>query len=141
MKRLALLLVLAACGGARDDAEQVARSAEREARSALGLASKVKSELDKVYRTRSDYDMTLDSDAHAEAIGTMTHVTVGDAVVGYEESSVLSLDGATYTKHFRATWRHDGRNIGVSYYTTEDLDAAAFADLLKKLVPIVERQL
>ena len=113
----------------------------REARDVLGMAKKVKSELDKVYRSDTEYDVTIDDDAHADALERMPHVTVGGTVVGYEESSSLSLNGTSYRKHFRASWRHDDRVIGVSYYTQQDMDLKAFVALLEWLIPIVERQL
>jgi hypothetical protein len=107
---------------------------------AFQIARTVKGELEKVYRTDTDFDVTVDVDAEDEAkLAALPHVTIGGASVGYEERSSRSLDGATYSKHFRAIWKHDGRTIGVSYYTREEIDARAFVELLAHLVPIVER--
>lgn len=130
-------------------AEQV-RAAERKVEAALpdlgqarALGAKAKAELDKVYQSTSAYDLdvtrTAATAAHAEKLAAMPHVTVGDLTVGYEEASGLSVTGTRSSRHFRATWRRGDRDVIVGYQTASNLDLAAFAALLHKLVPIVER--
>ena len=112
-------------------------------RRALGLQAKA--ELDKVYRTDSDYDLDVTaagaSADHAAKLAALPHVTVGDLTVGYEQVSTLSTSGVGRSRHFRATWRRGDRDVIVGYQTSEALDVVAFAKLLDKLVPSVERAL
>jgi hypothetical protein len=154
MVRITWFVVIAAtsgCGDARDGArdkaaevasqaqEQVGRAAT-ELRGAIALGRKVKAEIDKVYKTDTDYDLTVTADAeHDAALDRLPHVTIDGVTVGYEETSSRSLDGVAYAKHFRATWRRGDRTINVSYYSRKEVDAKAFVAVLERLVPIVER--
>ncbi len=130
---------------ARRGAEAAVDRAAATARDATGLARTVKAELDKVYKSERDYDLDITrtgaSGSHAARLAAMPHVRVGDVTVGYEESASTSLHGIGYARHFRATWRRDGEDVIVSYATQEEIDAVAFAALVQKLVPIVEKQL
>lgn len=137
------------CDRAREDAKEKAKEVQAKVFDAAAVGLKAKSELDKVYKTTSDYDLELASDAvddagmkeHEAKIAAMPNVRVGDLTVGYEESQERSLRGQTYAKHFRATWVHGGKKVGVGYYSREELDAVAFAALLQKLVPAVQMAL
>ena len=71
----------------------------------------------------------------------MPHLTIRGVTVGYEEDTSRSLGGQTSRRHFRATWRRGDRDVIVGYQTEEKIDVVAFAKLLQKLVPIVERVL
>lgn len=155
MRALAIVLVLAAaaCGSSRDDAERKARAArahaEEVARAQLRQldqrTASVRAELDKVYHTTSSYDLDITTQAatseHAAKLAAMPHVTVGELTVGYEQTSGVSITGTSSARHFRATWRRGDRDVIVGYQTESNLDLAAFAALLQKLVPIVERTL
>ena len=112
---------------------------------ALVLGRGAKAELDKVYKTDKDYALAVDDVAsedagkHAERLDKMPSIEIKGVRVGYEEDSNLSLRGTTYSKHFRASWkRGDGKLVRVSFYTKEQLDLVAFAQLLQKLVPAVQ---
>jgi hypothetical protein len=134
------LALAAGCQRAEDDARAAGRRVESEVRDVAGTAAKVKRELDAVYRTTYDYDLTVDVGPDDEAkLAALPHVDVGGVAVGYEERPGVTLDGVTYTKHFRAIWRRDGRAIGVSFYSKQELDAQGFVALLRTLVPIVEK--
>jgi hypothetical protein len=161
MLRLVLLLALAttACAEEREAREQAKQHAteladqvktiERHLSAATSMGRKVKAELDKVYKTSKDYDLfvaeTGASDpgtaAHAARLAAMPHVTIGDVTVGYEEDSTRSIRGVSYAKHFRASWTRGAETVHVSFFSKEELDVVAFAAVLEKLVPIVERQL
>lgn len=112
---------------------------------AVALGQRVKAELDKVYRTDSDYSLDVTtagaSADHAARLAALPHVTVGDLTVGYEQVATRSATGVGRTRHFRATWRHGDRDVIVGYRTSEAIDVVAFAKLLDKLVPSVERVL
>jgi len=122
---------------------------EREAEAALAAGRRVKAELDKVYKTDTDYELAvsrIDADdqaasAHAARLQAMPTVTIGAVTVGYVDESERSLRGVRYARHFRASWRRSDDLVWVSYFSREELDAAAFAALLQKLVPLVEREL
>lgn len=158
--RAARVLAQAEADKARVRAEQEARAAGREATiaklraeakakavladlRARELVTQAKAELDQVYQSKSDYDLDITTQAatteHAAKLAAMPHVVVGDLTVGYEEQSGLSVTGTSSMRHFRATWRRDDRDVIVGYQTESKLDLAAFAKLLQKLVPIVER--
>lgn len=130
---------------ARRKAEELARATLADASRARALGEQAKAELDKVYRTSSDYDLDITTagatSAHAEKLAAMPHVTVNGVTVGYEEDTSRSLGGASRRRHFRATWRRGDRDVIVGYQTEEKLDLVAFAKLLQRLVPIVERLL
>lgn len=138
---LGVVLALAGC----KDGEREARRAYAAGKDAVGLARTVKAELDKVYQSNSDYDLDITrtgaSAEQASKLAAMPHVTVKGVTVGYEESTTLSLHGVRYKKHFRATWRRGNEDVIVGFATDENLDAAAFAALIEKMVPIVEKQL
>lgn len=144
---LAAVLLLAACDK-KDAAKEKLTEARRRAFDAAEAGTAAKRELDKVYKTSKDYDLVVSAEdaddaemkRHEAAMAAMPHVNVGDLTVGYEEQSSRSLKGVSYSKHYRATWIRNGRKLGVSYYSKEEIDAAAFADLLRRLVPIVEKQ-
>lgn len=158
---LSLMVCLAGCKDERAQAESAARTAEDRARSAgrtvesagrsayatgrdaVGVARTVKRELDKVYQTDHAYDLDVTragaSQEHAAKLSAMPHVTVRGVTVGYEESATRSLNGVGYRKHFRATWRRGNEDVIVSYATQDDLDVVAFAKLVEKMVPIVEK--
>lgn len=113
---------------------------------ALLVGKSAKAELDKVYKSNTDYALAVDEvgsdDAakHAAQLDKMPSVEVKGVRVGYEEDSQLSLRGTTYAKHFRASWkRSDNKVVRVSFYTKETLDLVAFAQLLQKIVPAVEK--
>lgn len=112
---------------------------------AADLAQRAKAEFDKVYRTNTDYDLDITSakatSAHAAKLAAMPHVTVGGVTVGYEEVVGVSTTGGSRKRHFRATWRRGDRDVIVGYQTESRLDLAAFAALLPRLVPIVDRLL
>ena len=145
MRRLLVVLALAGCGEAKEDATRAAKKVERETRDLVGAARTVKRELDKVYQSRSDYDVILEEgpslDEHQRELEKLPHVSVGGVDVAYVETSELSVNGVAYTKHFRATWRRGDRVMAVSFYSKEAIDAVAFGALLQKLIPIVEKQL
>jgi hypothetical protein len=145
MKRWVLLVALAGCGDAKEDATRAGKRVEREARDLVDTAKQVKRELDKVYKSTKDYDVILEEgpslDEHQQELARLPHVSVGGVDVAYEETSSLSLNGVSYAKHFRATWRRGDRVIAVSYYSQERIDAKAFAALLGVIVPAVEKQL
>ncbi|MBA3503431.1 MAG: hypothetical protein M4D80_11830 [Myxococcota bacterium] len=107
-----------------------------------GKAAKV--ELDKAYKSDSEYDLAIDdvdsaeAAAHAAKMDKLPSVDVKGVRVAYEEDSNLSLRGTTYKKHFRASWKRNDKIIRVSFFTKETIDAVAFAQLLAKIVPAVE---
>ena len=131
---------------ARKRAEMLAEMAKLKAELALTeaklLGSRAKAELDKVYRSSTDYDLdvtTADaSPAHAAKLAALPHVTIGDVTVGYEQVAIVSATGVGRSRHFRCTWRRGDRDVIVGYQTREELDLVAFAALLGKLVPAVE---
>ncbi|MBI2901049.1 MAG: hypothetical protein HYY17_12760 [Planctomycetes bacterium] len=139
---IAALALLPGC-----DKKDEIKEKGRKAFDAAQTAVEVKREIDKVYKTKTDYDLVVSAEdadgeamkAHEAKVQAMPHVTIDGVTVGYEESEERSLKGVTYTKHYRATWCRDGKKIGVGYYSREEIDAVAFVELLKKLVPIVER--
>ncbi|GEM_PF-5147033 len=157
MKRLLTIIVLAgpACDRKKeiqDQGQKVVDQNKDRGRKILDMAQtaiEVKRELDKVYKTETDYDLAVSSEEgdsatmkeHEAKIQAMPHVTIEGVTVGYVESEERSIRGVSYTKHYRATWCRNGRKIGVGYYSKKEIDAIAFVELLKKLVPIVERQL
>lgn len=126
-------------------ADTVARAGELDPTRAKEIALAAKAELDKVYKTTSDYDLDVTTanatNAHAEKLAAMPHVTVGNLTVGYEQVSGLSVTGTTSKRHFRATWRRGDKDVIVGYQTSAELDVVAFAKLLPKLVPIIEKLL
>lgn len=134
---------------ALDKASEMSGTAFDTAASAYVTGKRAKAELDKVYKTTHDYDLAVDDvtaespegKAHAKRLATLPTVTVGGATVGYEEDVARSVGGVTRSKHFRASWRRGDTIVRVSYFTSERIDAIAFAQLLQKLVPIVERVL
>ena len=151
------LLLLSLCAFACDSTREKARTeiaevkdkatvAQAKAFDAAATGLRIKGELDKVYKTTSDYDLDISADgvdddgmkAHEARIAAMPNVKVGDLTVGYEESQERSLKGQTFARHFRATWVHGGKKVGVGYYSKEEIDAVAFAALLEKLVPAVQ---
>ncbi|MBK9030299.1 MAG: hypothetical protein IPL61_02990 [Myxococcales bacterium] len=136
-------MVAERAGDAADLASAVANRATVER--ALALGRQAKAELDKVYRTDSDYDLDVTaagaSADHAAKLAALPHVTVGDLTVGYEQLASVSTDGVTRSRHFRATWRRGDRDVIVGYQTSETLDLAGFAALVPRLVPAVERVL
>jgi hypothetical protein len=135
-----VLLLVTSCGRAEDDARSAGRRVESEVRDVVGTAATVKRELDQVYRTTYDYDLTVGVGPDDEAkLAALPHVDVGGVAVGYEEHPGVTLRGVTYTKHFRAIWRRDGRTYGVSFYSKQELDVKELGELLGHLVPIVER--
>lgn len=145
MRRALLgLILLAAC-----DKRQEIVDAKKKAFDAAAAGRDAKAELDQVYKTDTDYDLVVTAEdandeetkKHDAALASMPTVTIGGVTVGYEEQTTTNLGGRTYTKHFRATWIRNGRKIGVGYYSMEKIDAVAFAKLLEKLVPIVEKKL
>lgn len=155
-----LLIALALATTACADEERQARATARDTvatvekrvdqvthgvTSALELGRKVKTELDRVYKTSTDYDLTVTTtdadDSSAAALAAMPTITVGDLTVGYEASAGHSTTGVNRSRKFRARWRHGPRTVHVGYASSEELDAAAFAALLQKMVPIVEAQL
>lgn len=146
--RLAVLLLLLAACDKKDAAKEKIAEVRRRAFDATEAATSAKQELDKVYKTSKEYDLVVSAEGaddaemkrHEAAMASMPHVAVGGVTVGYEEQSSRSLHGVSYSKHYRATWIRNGKKIGVSYYSKEEIDAVAFADLLQRLVPIVERQ-
>ncbi len=114
----------------------------------VGVATNVKRELDKVYKTTTRYDLAISEDegdakvaAHQAALAKMNRVVVKDVTVGYEQRSDLTVNGTAYARHFRASWTTDGKVVGVSYYSQKEMDAEAFVRLLDKLVPIVGEKL
>ena len=141
--RTAFVLVMALGLVGCKEAEDAGRSAYASGRDAVGLARTVKSELDKVYKTDHAYDLAITragaSTEHAAKLSSMPHVTVRGVTVGYEETATRSLNGVGYRKHFRATWRRGNEDVVVSYATQEDIDVVAFAKLVEKMVPIVEK--
>jgi hypothetical protein len=136
---------------AAHEAEAAKLAVEARAKAAIAdvhlreLATQAKAELDKVYQSDSSYDLDVTtqaaSSAHAAKLAAMPHVTVGDLTVGYEQESGLSVTGTSSKRHFRATWRRGDRDVIVGFQTASNLDLAAFAKLLQKLVPAVERVL
>ena len=125
-----------------DVAGDVAGKATVLSKDALALGKKVKAELDKVYATTSDYDITVDAVAesaenHDARLAAMPSVKIGTTTVGYEQDSAHTLLGVKYSRHFRATWRAlDGRTVRLSFYTKEELNIPAFLKLLEKIVPV-----
>ena len=123
-------------------AGDVAGKATALSKEALATGKKVKAELDKVYKTTSDYDITVDAVPESAAdhdarLAAMPSVKVGTTSVGYEQDSAHTLLGVKYSRHFRATWRAgDGRTVRLSFYTKEELDLPAFVALLQKIVPV-----
>jgi hypothetical protein len=131
-------------GDARDKVGAAKDRVVDTATGAFALAMKAKSELDKVYRSTHAWDLDVE-DASAEAtreheqqLDKLPSVTVSGVRVGYEEDAKLSLRGTAYAKHFRASWKRGDKIVRVSFYTKEELDLVAFAELLEKLVPAVE---
>lgn len=137
-----------AAAHAGEVADQV-MAVKRQLTAATEAGRKVKAELDKVYKTSRDYDLLVaetgaadpDAAAHAARLATMPHVTIGGAKVGYEEDATRSVRGVSYAKHFRASWQRGDDTVHVSYLSKEEYDLVAFAALLERLVPIVEREL
>jgi len=128
-------------GAATDKAVEIAGEV---AESAVANGKKAKVELDKVYKTDNAYELAVDevgsaeAEIHAKRLEKMPSIEIKGVRVGYEEDSNLSLRGTTYSKHFRASWKRKDKIIRVSFYTKETIDAAAFAQLLAKLVPVVD---
>ncbi len=133
----------------KDKAEAVKDQATAKLFDAAAVALRVKGEFDKVYQAAGAYDVQISAEgaddagmkAHQEKIAAMPHVSVGDLTIGYEEAAEKSLNGTSFTRHFRATWVQNGQKIGLSYYTQEQIDLEAFAKLLVKFVPVVQVQL
>lgn len=129
--------------GAGREAYATGQGAYAAGRDAVGVARTVKAELDKVYKTDHAYDLDITragaSKEHAAELAKMPHVTVRGVTVGYEETATRSLHGVGYRKHFRATWRRGDEDVIVSYATQDDIDVVAFAKLVEKMVPIVEK--
>jgi hypothetical protein len=123
-------------------ASDVAGKASELSKDALALGRKVKTELDKVYDTTSDYDLTVDAVEESAAnhdarLAAMPSVKIGTTAIGYEQDSAHTLLGVKYRRHFRATWRAlDGRTVRLSFYTKEELSIPAFLKLLEKIVPV-----
>jgi outer membrane lipoprotein-sorting protein len=146
--RAGLLAIATATLLACDQKPQI-EDAKKKVFDAAAASKQAKSEFDQVYRTDSDYDLAISAEdandeemkKHEAALNTMPTITVQGVTVGYEEQTTTNLGGRTYTKHYRATWCRNGRKIGVGYYSMEKIDAQAFAKLLEKLVPIVEKRL
>ena len=125
----------------------------------LRTAESVKKEWDQINRGESAYDLVVygaGGDAtrieeHEAALDSMGHVEVrdvplaGGAVekvrVGYSDVTEVGTGGRKHERHFRATWTDEGRKVGLSYYTTGQTDPAAFAALLGRLVPVVNRHI
>lgn len=159
-----VLFDLTACSRGHAEAETRVRQATRAANEGIASAREtvsdtvdtivagartlnaIRVEFDRVYHASANYDLVVESqDAqgsrmreHQARIAAMPHVRVGELSVGYEESQTRSLRGVSYRKHFRAVWMHQGRRIALSYYSNENIDLAAFASLLERLVPIVQ---
>jgi hypothetical protein len=140
--RIRFVLVMALALAACKEGEERANRAYAAGREAVGLARRVKSELDKVYKTDHAYDLDIAragaSKDHAAKLAAMPHATVNGVTVGYEETATRSINGVGYRKHFRATWRRGDEDVIVSFATQEDIDVVAFARLVEKMVPIVE---
>lgn len=142
-------VVVAKAGAAKTVAVDTTTAVGERLATAYATGKRVKSELDKVYKTTHDYDLAVDDvaasspegEAHAKDLAALPSVTVGDVKVGYREDVSRSVGGVTYAKHFRATWRRGDRVYRVSYFTSEQLDAVAFADLVQRVVPLVEKAL
>lgn len=129
--------------GAGRKTYEAGRVAYATGREAAGLARTVKAELDKVYKSDQAYDLAITragaSKEHAATLEAVPHVTVRGVTVGYEETATRSLNGVGYKKHFRATWRRGDEDVIVSYATQDSIDVVAFARLVEKMVPIVEK--
>ena len=145
-------IIFSACSEAKEKALEVKAEAERKARdlqSLVVVSQQVKSELEKIYNTTTDYDLIISDPesgedklkAHQEQIARMNHIEVENLTVGYEERQDRSFQGATYERHLRATWVADGKLIGVSYYSKKEVDLKAFEELVRKMIPIVNNQM
>ena len=121
------------------------QAAEARFDQAVALGRTVKAELDKVYRSDGDYELAVARGPaaadDAARFAALPHVQVGAVTVGYQEERALSVRGVRYARHFRASWRRGDEVVQVGYFGQETVDAAAFAALLPRLVPLVERQL
>jgi hypothetical protein len=142
----------AKAGEVKTAAEGLGESLVGAASTALAAAEKVKSiklEIDKVYQSKTDYDLVVSEEgvddaamkAHEAKISALPSVEVKGVKVAYEEVSGRSLNGVSYSRAFGASWVAGGKRYGVTYYSNETIDAKAFAALLEKLVPVVETYL
>jgi len=143
--RISFVLLMALLGLGCKEGEQRANQAYVAGRDAVGLARNVKKELDKVYQSDHAYDLDIAragaSKEHAAKLSEMPHLTVNGVTVGYEETATRSVNGVGYKKHFRATWRRGNEDVIVSYATQDNIDVVAFAKLVEKMVPIVEKSI
>ncbi|MCI0464305.1 MAG: hypothetical protein L0Z62_45810 [Gemmataceae bacterium] len=148
-----------AAGCSRDDAERAVQDAHNKARKVIenagahlqGMAqtaADVKRELDKVYKTTTEYDLVISEEtgdaklkAHQARLLKMDRVEVQGLTVGYEQREDLTCNGTTFARHFRATWVMGDRVVGVSYFSQREINAAAFVQLLERMVPIVGEQI
>ncbi len=134
----------------REDAERAAKKRLEDARQLakdaqpwVEAAKDVKTELDKVLPSKTEYELIFDAPeegadklkTHQARLVKMDRVEVQGVTVGYEERKDRSLGGTSFERHFRATWVLDRKVIAVSYYSKKGIDAIAFQELLKKLVP------
>lgn len=107
-------------------------------------AKEAKAEYEKLFPSKTEYDLVFEvpeegSDklkAHQVKLSKMSRLEVEGLTIGYEERKERSLGGKSYEKHFRATWIFENRVVGIGYYSKKSLDAVAFTELLRKLVPI-----
>ena len=145
-------IILSGCSAAREKAGEVKAEAERKAKglqSLVAVAQEAKSELEKIHKTNTEYDLVISDPetgddklkAHQEQLASMNHIEVEGLTIGYEERQDRSFQSVTYERHFRATWVMEGKVIGVSYYTKQETDLKAFEELVRKLIPIVNKQL
>jgi hypothetical protein len=141
--------IIGGCSGAKEKAGEVKAEAERKLQTVLSAAQAAKSEIDKIHKTTTEYDLVISDPeegddklkAHQERLAGMYRIVVVGLTIGYEERQDRSLKGATYESHFRLTWATNGKIVGLSYYSKKETDFKAFEELARKMIPIVNNQL
>ncbi|MEW6209500.1 MAG: hypothetical protein AB1631_14120 [Acidobacteriota bacterium] len=142
-------IILGGCSGAAEKAGEVKAETERRLQTVMAVAQEVKSEIDKIHKTTTEYDLVISDPeegdeklkAHQEQLAAMNRIEVDGLTVGYEERQDRSLKGATYERHFRVTWATNGKIVGLSYYSKKETDFKAFEELARKMIPIVNNQM
>lgn len=117
------------------------------AKSSLEVVSSIKKEFDAVYQSGSAYDIEIATEGIDDAgmkaledqLKGLPNVTVNGVTIAYEDRTANSINGVNYAKAFGAIWVVGGKKIGLIYATQQNIDAKAFAELLQKLAPVVEK--
>jgi hypothetical protein len=108
------------------------------------IGRKVKVEVDRLHGVE-DYMLSVELEtagepelqAHHERVAKMQTITIGDLTIGYEEHTGAA--GAVFAKDFLAEWRRASSIVRLTCYSRLVVAGTVFVDYLRKVVPIVER--